>query len=116
MRVKYLPADFMEKYGVADNATAWEGLMARSKGGKIGLQAGVENFLTVLPRVRFENGKMVSREMLPVDLAFSRRDFRNGLPRRARGAIARDIFNRLSALSAPFGTTLRFERGMIRAI
>ena len=116
MRVKYLPADFMEKYGVADNATAWEGLMARSKGGKIGLQAGVENFLTVLPRVRFENGKMVSLEMLPVDLAFSRRDFRNGLPRRARGAIARDIFNRLSVLSAPFGTTLRFERGMIRAI
>ncbi len=54
--------------------------------------------------------------MLPVDLAFNRRDFLHGLPRRARGAIARDIFERLSKLSAPFGTTLRLERGMIRAI
>ena len=116
MRVKYLPADFMEKYGVADDATAWEGLMARSKGGKIGLQAGVENFLTVVPRLRFENGEMASLEMLPVDLAFKRRDFRNGLPRRARGATAREIFNRLSALSAPFGTKLRLERGLIRAL
>ncbi len=114
MRVKYLPADFMEKYGVADDATAWEGLMARSKGGKIGLQAGIENFLTVLPRVRFENGGLVSLEMLPVDLAFGRRDFRNGLPRRARGATARDIFDRLSSISAPFGTSLRLERGTIR--
>ena len=116
MRVKYLPADFMEKYGVADDATAWEGLMARSKGGKIGLQAGVENFLTVVPRLRFENGEMASLEMLPVDLAFKRRDFRNGLPRRARGATAREIFNRLSALSVPFGTKLRLERGLIRAL
>ncbi len=113
MRVKYLPADFMEKYGVADDATAWEGLMARSKGGKIGLQAGVENFLTVLPRVRFENGKMVSLEMLPVDLAFGRRDFRNGLPRRARGATARAIFDRLAGLSAPYGTKLKLAKGLI---
>ena len=114
MRVKYLPADFMEKYGVADNATAWEGLMARSHGGKIGLQAGLENFLTVVPRLHFEDGALTSFEMLPVDLAFNRRDDRNGLPRRARGATARDIFERLSKLSAPLGTSLCLDRGVIR--
>jgi hypothetical protein len=52
--------------------------------------------------------------MLPVDLAFTRRDDRNGLPRRARGATARDIFERLSKLSAPFGTSLRLDRGIIK--
>ena len=67
-----------------------------------------------MPRVRFENGAMASLEMLPVDLAFTRRDDRNGLPRRARGATARDIFNRLSAISEPFGTALRFDRGVIK--
>ena len=115
MRVKYLPADFMEKYGVADDATAHEGLMARSKGGKIGLQAGVENFLTVIPRLTFENGALTTLEMLPVDLAFSLRNERNGLPRRARGALARNIFERLEALSKPYGTCLHFDRGIIRA-
>jgi poly-gamma-glutamate synthesis protein (capsule biosynthesis protein) len=115
MRVKYLPADFMEKYGVADNATAHEGLMARSKGGKIGLQAGVENFLTVIPRLTFENGTLSALEMMPVDLAFGRRDDRNGLPRRARGALAQNIFERLETLSKPYGTSLRLERGIIRA-
>ncbi len=113
MRVKYLPADFMEKYGVADDAPAIEGLMARSKGGKIGLQANIANFQTVIPRLVFEDGSLVSLEMLPVDLSFACTGERKGLPRRARGAAARAIFDRLSSLSAPCGTTLRLSKGLI---
>ena len=113
--MKYLPADFMEKYGVADDAPALEGLMARSKGGKVGLQADIANFLTVIPRLVFEDGALQSLEMLPVDLAFARKDARKGLPRRARGASAQAIFDRLRELSAPFGTRLRLVRGVIRA-
>ncbi len=113
MRVKYLPADFMEKYGVRDDATAYEGLMARSRGGKIGLQANVANFLTVVPKMRFSNGRLVSLEMLPVDLAFARKDFRNGLPRKATGKTMADIFARLDALSRPYGTSLALKSGEI---
>ncbi len=113
MLVKYLPADFMEKYGVADDAPAIDGLMARSQGGKIGLQANIENFLTVIPRLVFDKGELVSLEMLPVDLAFNRKDERKGLPRRARGASARAIFDRLSALSAPYGAKLKLAKGLI---
>jgi poly-gamma-glutamate synthesis protein (capsule biosynthesis protein) len=114
MQVKYLPADFMEKYGVADDAPAIEGLMARSHGGTIGLQADIANFQTVVPRLVFEGGALSSFELLPVDLAFHRKDGLKGLPRRARGASARAIFERLDALSAPEGTHLRLERGVIR--
>lgn len=113
MLVKYLPADFMEKYGMPDDATALEGLMARSKGGKIGLQTKRANFLTVIPKLSFEGGLLKSLELLPVDLAFERKDTRKGLPRVAKGKTAKEIFERLSKLSAPYGTKLALKNGRI---
>ena len=113
MRVKFLPADFMEKYGQPDNATALEGLLARSQGGKIGLQAQECNFLTLLPRLTFADGRLAKCEMLPVDLAFTRRDDRNGLPRPAAPATARRIFEIVDALSRPYGTRLSLRGGHI---
>ncbi len=113
MRVKFLPADFMEKYGLPPNATAQEGLAARSHGGKIGLQAERRNFLTVLPKLSFRNGKLAALELLPVDLAFNRKDLRNGLPRKASDKTAREIFERLAAISASLGTRLILRDGRI---
>ena len=113
MRVKFLPADFMEKYGLPPNATAQEGLDARSHGGKIGLQAERCNFLTVIPKMSFQDGRLIALELLPVDLAFERKDLRNGLPRPASKKTAKDIFDRLVAISAPLGTKLLFRDNKI---
>ena len=113
MRVKFLPADFMEKYGLPDNATAKEGLLARSRGGKIGLQSQRCNFLTVIPNISFRDGEAASMEMLPVDLAFERKDLRNGLPRKADDKTAAEIFERLASISEPFGTRLAFRNSRI---
>ena len=114
MRVHYLPADFMEKYGVPSNATAWEGLMARSKGGKIGLQAQECNFLTVLPRVSFDdNGDLEAIEMLPLSLGFHREGHLNGLPYHAKGEEGKKIFDILDRLSRPYGTDLVYENDTI---
>ena len=113
MRVKYLPADFMTKYGIDVNSTAYEGLMARSDGGKKGLQTKRCNFLTVLPKMTFNSGKLQSLEMLPVVAGFKREGKMDGLPYVAEGDEAIEIFNILKELSAPYGTELKLENGII---
>lgn len=113
MRVHHLPADFMIRYGVDKDAGAWEGLMARSKGGKMGLQAKECNFLTVLPRITLENGKMKSMEMMPLSLGFTREGHLNGLPYHAKGEEGKKIFDILNRLSTPYGTKLSYENDRI---
>ncbi|MBR6558494.1 MAG: CapA family protein [Clostridia bacterium] len=113
MRVKYLPPDFMTKYNVDINASAYEGLMARSKNGKIGLQTKKCNFLTVIPKMVFEDGKLISLSMLPVVAGFCREGKMNGLPYTAKGEEAEEIFNILKELSEPYGTCLEIKDGLI---
>ena len=114
MRVPILPADFMVKYGCDVNATAYEGLMARSKGGKIGLQAKKCNFMSVVPKMEFENGKLVSLTMMPTVAGFDRIGKMNGLPYFAKGGEGRDIFDVLNRLSKVYGTKLILENDMIK--
>ena len=114
MRVHYLPADFMEKYGIHPMSTAWEGLMARSQGGKLGLQADECNFLTVLPRLSFDdNGDLAEIDMLPISLGFHREGYLNGLPYHAKGEEGKKIFDILNRLSKPYGTELVYENDKI---
>lgn len=113
MRVRELPADFMEKYGVDKNATAWEGLMARSKNNTIGLQVHKCNFMTVLPKMIFEDGKLTSLEMLPVIAGFNKDGKFEGLPYTAKDDEAKEIFDALDKLSKPYGTELSFVDGKV---
>lgn len=112
MEVEILPADFLEKYGVDKNASAKEGLDARSKGGKIGLQTDVKNFLTVLPKIEFTGDKMTGFSLLPVELGFEDKVL-NGLPMVAKEKDAKHIFDTLVRLSKDFGTKLKMENGYI---
>ena len=114
MRVPILPADFMIKYGCDINATGHEGLMARSKGGKIGLQAHRSSFLTVIPKIEYQDGKMVALEMMPIVAGFEREGKMNGLPYHAKGEEAKEIFDILDRLSKPMGTNLVLENDIIK--
>ncbi len=109
MRVKYFPADFLHKWGCSENATAYEGLMARSHGGKIGLQALESSFITVLPKMEFEGEKLVSMEVYPVSLGFTREGDMNGLPYIAKGEEAKKIYDIVDRLSRPYGTNFEFD-------
>ena len=113
MRVKHLPVDFMKQYGCDKNATAWEGLMARSKNNTIGLQCHKHNFMTVLPKMTFEDGKLVSLEMMPIVAGFKREGKMEGLPYWAKDEEAKEIFNSLVELSTPYGTNLELKDNMI---
>lgn len=115
MRVEHLPPDFMEKYGVDVNATAKEGLAARSQGGKIGLQTNEKNFLTVIPKITFDGDEIIDITLMPVKLGFQTGDEKlEGLPYFAMGEEGEKIFGKYRKLSADLGTELVFENGYIK--
>ncbi len=115
MRIAYLPPDFLERYGVDINATAKEGLAARSQGGRIGLQTDEKNFLTVLPKITFDGDKVTGLELVPVKLGFGTGNEKlEGLPYLATGAEGEKIFRKYRDLSAPLGTELVFVNGSIK--
>ena len=100
----------MIKYGIDINSTAYEGLMARSQGGKYGLHAEEPSFITVLPKMEFdENNKLVKMELYPVYLGFKRQGDLNGLPYIAKGEEAKMIYDIVDRLSRPYGTDFTFD-------
>ncbi len=110
MRVKHFAADFLQKWGCEPTATAYEGLMARSQGGKYGLHAEETSFITVLPIMEFDgNNKLVKMELYPVYLGFKRQGDLNGLPYIAKGEEAKMIFDIVDRLSRPYGTDFEFD-------
>lgn len=114
LRVPILPADFKVKYGVDKNAPAIDALLARSKNGKIGLQSKRCNFLTLIPKLEYEEGNLVSFEMMPVVAGFDKEGKLNGLPYMATGEEAQEIYEIISRLSLPFGTKFKLENGFIK--
>lgn len=115
MRVEYLPPEFMEKYGLDVDATAQEALWVRSKGGKVGLQTNEKNFLTVVPKLTYEDGALVDLVMLPVKLGFKTgSETLEGLPYFAEGDEGEKIYQKYQKLSAELGTELSYENGLIK--
>ena len=114
--VPIVPPDFCEQYNVALDSDAKTAFNARSKGGKVGLHAFRENFLSVVPRITFKGGRMTKLEMLPIELHWKHDWSVNGLPRPADAEAAKTIADTLNRLSAAYGTsvTLR-EDGIIEA-
>lgn len=113
LKVEFLPADFMEKYGIDIYSTAEEALYARSKGHTIGLHCNKLNYQTVLPKLVFNNQELIEFSMLPVYLNFHRKDDFNGLPEIATGDEAEEILEILGGLSKPYGLDLILKDGMI---
>ena len=102
--VPLAPPDFCEQYGVPLDSDAKTAFNARSKGGKVGLHAFRENFLSVVPRLRFENGTLAKLEMLPIELHWMQDWSVNGLPRSADSEASGVILAALKRTSAEFGT------------
>ena len=107
--VKHLPPDYLEKYGASPDATAEEGFFARSKGGKVGLQYDEIYYLSFLPKITFENGKMTDLVMVPLKLGFGAGgEAFDGLPYIAKGETAERICEMLRSRSAELGTELLY--------
>ena len=106
--VPLVPPDFCEQYKVPLDSDAKTAFNARSKGGKVGLHAFRENYLSVLPRIRYEDGRVARIELFPIELHWQRDWSVNGLPRPADAEATDAILAALRRTSAEFGT--KFER------
>jgi len=107
--VPLAPPDFCEKYGVPIDADAKTAFAARSKGGKVGLHAFRENFLSVVPRLSCENVRVMKIEMLPIELHWRHDWDVNGLPRTADAEATGVIVAALRRTSAEFGTKIELR-------
>ena len=115
--VPLVPPDFCEQYGVPLDSDAKTAFNARSKGGKVGLHAFRENFLSVVPRLSFEKGAVVKIELLPIELHWMQDWSVNGLPRTADGEASGVILAALKRTSAEFGTQFSLRKdGIIEVI
>ncbi len=111
LRVEHLPADFMEQFNADINMSASEALYVRSRGNTVGLHLAKANYLSLLPKVEFEEGKMVKFEMKPLSLNFNEKDDRNGLPKIATGEELEEILKIINNLSKQYGTQFKVENG-----
>ena len=115
MRVEYLPPEFMEKYGLDVDASAKEALWVRSKGGKVGLQTNEKNFLSVVPKLTYDDGKLTDLSLMPIKLGFRTGDETlEGLPYFAVGDEGEKIFSKYKKLSADLGAELTYRNGLIK--
>ncbi|MBE6688920.1 MAG: CapA family protein [Ruminococcaceae bacterium] len=112
--VRLLPYDFTDKLGFPKDVTTAEALALRSDNGKRGLHSKIDNFLTVIPYIKMQDDEVTEIVLKPVELGFDRPIADNGLPHPAKGDTAKDIFNRLDRLSAPYGTKLTLDGDLIR--
>lgn len=114
--VEHQSADMLDKYriGSADEYSGPRALAARNKDWTIGHHTQDVNFLSVIPYLEFEDGKLVKLELMPIGLGFDKPRTFKGIPYPADPEESDKIFETLSRLSAPYGTKLtRDEKGII---
>jgi len=107
--VPLAPPDFCEQYKVPLDSDAKTAFNARSKGGKVGLHAFRENFLSVVPRLTIDGGKVAKIELLPIELHWKHDWDVNGLPRAADAEATGVIVAALQRTSAEFGTKVELR-------
>lgn len=111
--VERQPADMMDNFRL-DELSGPQALAARNKGWTIGQHTQIENFLTVIPYLAFEDGKLTEAELMPVGLGFHKGRTQKGIPYPADKEESEQIFATLTRLSEPYGTKLtRDEKGII---
>ncbi len=109
LKVEHLPADFMEQFNADIYMSAIDALYVRSRGNKVGLHLNRENYLTVLPKIEFANGKMTKLILKPVSLNFERKDDTNGLPKLAKGEEGAEIISIINNLSKKYNVQFVFD-------
>ena len=112
-KMTMVPRDYYEKFRVDPSKTIEEAEFIRSNGGTRGLETQFKNYKGLMPLLEFEDGKLVSVKIRPVELNFLSHKAAKGLPQLADAAVTEDIYQTLCRLSAPYGTDLQLKDGLI---
>lgn len=106
-----LPVDSYKFYGADQSLTPSEVYQSRNGNGKKGFQANNLYWQTVMPICRFEAGKLIQIEIVPVGLTNGSAAHERGKPYLAKDAEASEILQKFSELSLEFGT--KIENGFV---
>jgi poly-gamma-glutamate capsule biosynthesis protein CapA/YwtB (metallophosphatase superfamily) len=112
------PAELYDRYDLAHDALPADLYDARTErdGERIGFLADEWFWLGAVPVCRFEGGEIEGIDLHPIDLGFEEPRSGRGYPRYADDETGQRVVERLSELSAPYGTEIGFEdgRGTVR--
>ena len=109
----FTPQDHLEKYGAPDK-TLREVEALRSANFTRGLETEDKNYMGLMPLIEFEGDRLVSIRIKPTELSFyGENPELKGLPHPADEKTTKHIFDTLCRLSAPFGTRLSLDGGII---
>ncbi len=109
--IPFAPEDFYVKYGLNSDDTMHDLFKTRSDNFSRGLQTKPEMFETVIPCWEMQDGVLQKLELLPVELGFGMPRSQSGWPRPAQNL---DFIRRLSDMSAPYGTDMHLDKGIVK--
>ena len=107
-----IPADGYEQLGLGDTALAGDHADARFRLGTIGFPSSPVWYESVVALPTFKGTRLMELRLYPIDLGQKAPRSQRGTPRLADDSTGRHIIERLARLSAPFGTTIVYEKGV----
>jgi len=111
--MRFQPAESYEAQGLPPSATVADFYDARTRNGTRGFPANEWNWRSVMAEVTFAPDHTLREvRLVPITLGFGKSRTRRGRPRLATGALAGQILERLSRLSALRGVEIRSDGGI----
>ncbi len=107
-----MPSDHYEMFDLPDTALAADLYDARFKGGTTGFPASPVWYESVVAVPTFKGGQLTDLKLYPVDMQHKAPRAQRGSPRLADEATGRRVLQRITDLSAKFGTTFRIENNV----
>lgn len=101
-----LPADSYRRFGVDQSLTPSEVFRIRNADGTKGFPADELYWQTVMPICRFESGKLVEIEVVPVSITHGKTPNTRGQPYLANGEEATKILAKFASLSREYGVKI----------
>lgn len=106
-----IPSDIFESHGLDPLAATVGELFEAIKTRPLGFPEAIW-WESVVATVRFEGNRLSAIELHPIDLGTTLPGSQKGTPRKAPAELGKTIIDRVTRLSAPHGTQVRYERGI----
>ncbi|MGH9201266.1 MAG: CapA family protein [Vicinamibacterales bacterium] len=107
-----MPADHYERFNLPDTALASDLYDARFKGGTSGFPSSPVWYESIVAVPTFKGPQVSEMKLYPIELGHKAPRSQRGTPRMADEATGQKIIERMTRLSADFGTMIRFENGV----
>ena len=105
--IPYAPEEMFAEKGMTSDSTMRDFFCNRSKNYTRGLMRDRRMLESVIPYFEIEDGKLSYLELMPIELNFEKKVWQSGNPRFSK---EHGIIERLSQMSAEYGTTITVDK------